>query len=810
MRTGSPRPPERLVTTRGRDAVFRLGRLLGAMSGAAYDTDVPVDPNGRTVPRGARTGPDHRCPRSGRTPSELVSWCVALCVSLIASRAGAQDAVADRAPAPVIEARSTAGAAITIDGVFDEPAWGTAPYATGFRERVPHPDRVPPVDTRFRVLFDDGALYFALEMEIVPGQIPRAIERTRDGTDLYADDVITLKIDARRDRRTTVGFSLNPAGTQLDYLAIDNGRLFRREVDLVWESAVRVLPDRWVAEVRIPATALGLSDVEEGSARVIGLNVSRDHAARIATYDWSRMPAEFGPWSALHYGEIHGVTGLGGGAPFFVTPYALVEHRGTPSDGTTPDGLRFAAGGEAQVRVFDDTWLEATLLTDFAQVDIDDALVNLDRFPLFFPERRPFFLTGLDVFEFGLAGVLTPFYSRRIGLDSRARPIPVLGGVKLYGRQGPVSFGLLDTVTDEGDHTINALAGRVRVRLDDGASYVGGIVVGRQPFRDGFGAMYGGETGNHTAVGADALWRTLDSRLELSTFVLGTTRDGEDADPTQTGEGIAAYGAVRYLGEWTQPRLYFLYQDEGLAPTLGFVRRRGVPRAVLEVPLVARPQHFFLRRLTLLATGVLETSASFDRLLTTTGSVSLDLESDGGWDLILYGAYAEDTVQREFEVVPGVVVPEGVYEGVTTSVALSTPDNFNPYVYASYGVSNAYFGGERHNGYAQVAWSPVPELRAVVSTDVYRVALRGVEPFFTYAINGLLRATPTTNLQGDLIARVDAESRTAILMARIRWRFAPGSDLFLVWREDMTYEPTLTSLERSLTAKVSYRIDGLL
>lgn len=715
---------------------------------------------------------------------------------------------------PSIDAVPCVGEPITIDGVLDERAWGRASYAGGFRERVPHPDHRPPVETRFRVLFDDDAIYFGLEMLHPPEQTPRQIERTRDGTDLYSDDAITLKIDARRDRRTTIGFSLNPAGTQLDYLAIDNGRVFRREVDVVWQSAVRVLPDRWIAEVRIPAVALGLSDVEDGAERTIGLNVSRDHAARIATYDWARMPAEFGPWSALHYGEIRGVTGLGGGAPYNVTPYALIEHRGASADGTTPDALRLAAGGESQLRLVNDTWLETTVLTDFAQVDLDDALVNLDRFPLFYPERRPFFLTGLDVFDFGVAGILQPFYSRRIGLDRGAHPIPVLLGTKLYGREGPVSFGLLDTITEEPGRSVNSLAGRVRVRLDDGASYVGAIVVGREPLWQSSGTE-DGAPGNHTSVGADALVRTLDQRLELSAFALGTTRDGPDTDPLTgeafgSGEGFAAFGQVRYLGTWTQPRAYFLYQDEGFAPALGFVRRAGVPRTVLELPVVARPPRtFFLRRVTLTATGVLETSASFDRVLTDQGSLTLDLESDAGWNVVLYGSYGEDTVQSDFEPVPDVTVTAGTYRGVTASLALATPDNFNPYVYASYAVSNAYFGGERHNGYGQIAWSPIPELRVIASADVYRVALRGTAPFFTYAINGLVRVTPLTTLQADLVARVDAESQRAIGMLRVRWRYAPGSDLFLVWREDMSYAPVLESV-RTLTVKVTYRIDGLL
>ncbi|MCZ7680668.1 MAG: DUF5916 domain-containing protein [Sandaracinaceae bacterium] len=191
------------------------------------------------------------------------------------------------------------------------------------------------------------------------------------------------------------------------------------------------------------------------------------------------------------------------------------------------------------MRLGRDTWLEATLLTDFSQVDLDDALVNLDRFPLFFPERRPFFLNGLDVFAAGVAGQLVPFYSRRIGLSPSGSALPVLGGAKLYGREGPVSFGVLDVLTDEasGAPATNDLAGRVRVSLDGRASYVGALVTSRVPFHWDLAPV--SARGAHVTYAADALVRLADERLELTAFGAGTARDDEP-DVRDGGEGAAA------------------------------------------------------------------------------------------------------------------------------------------------------------------------------------------------------------------------------------------------------------------------------
>ncbi|MEM6730717.1 MAG: DUF5916 domain-containing protein, partial [Myxococcota bacterium] len=403
---------------------------------------------------------------------------------------------------PELQAMPRGDEAIVIDGKLDEAIWESAPAGTDFVERVPIRQGRPPVATEFRVLYDPESLYVGVKLTHPIEEEPRGFELRRDNFRIFSDDTISLKFDVRRDKRATLGFVVNASGAEMDYVAVDRGS-FRVEFDVVWEVAVHRSEGAWFAEFRIPTLALGLP--ESSGERQIGLNLSRDHNARVATYDWSFLPPEFGPTYAERYGVIRGIEGMQSGRPLTLIPFATSGYRRDdrsrfPSD--TP--WTVGTGGDIQLRVGEDSWIEATVLTDFAQVDLDDQVVNLDRFPLFFPERRPFFLTGLDVFEFGDEGGTQQFFSRRIGLDDNALEVPLFFGAKSYGRSGDLRFGVLDVVT--GDNTTNWGIGRLRYNFGD-TSYVGALVTSFYDFD---------AERSETGLGADLNLRSFDERLQLT------------------------------------------------------------------------------------------------------------------------------------------------------------------------------------------------------------------------------------------------------------------------------------------------------
>ncbi|MEQ9078537.1 MAG: DUF5916 domain-containing protein [Sandaracinaceae bacterium] len=690
---------------------------------------------------------------------------------------------------------------ISLDGRLDEPDWARAPILGDFVERVPDPGGTPPVRTEARVLLDDGAVYVAVTSYLAPGETPRALELTRDSFRIWSDDAVTLKFDVRRDRRSTVGFAVNPAGAQIDFVALDNGRSFRREYDAVWEAGTHVREDAWVAEFRIPSAALRLPPGDEH--RIFGFNVTRDHNAEQATYDWSHLPPEFGAASALHYGDLGGLAGLGGGRILIVNPYVLAAWPARP-EWNMPLELR--AGGEVRTRLGEDIWGELTFLTDFAEVDLDSQVVNLDRFPLFFPERRPFFLTGLDVFQFGALEEAQLFFTRRIGLDASANPVPIYGGLKAYGREGIFSFGVLDVATGATDAQPAANWGVARLRANLGdASYVGALVGSRTNLSSEQGLFPSElDPSPHWSVGLDGLVRALDGRLELNGFGAFTHREGEDA-----AEGLAGRAEVRWRGEQWMPSLSALYLQEGFEPELGFLRRPAIAQGNASSPLVLRQPASGIRTLTVGVSGRVEASDTLDELLRLSGGWSIVLETDERLSFEADADYVQDVVREPFTLVNDVAIEAGEYRGVRAHIGFDTPDSRNPVLGLDVTAQNAFFGGSLYRADASVSAAFGAHFRAEVGASGALLDFREHDLIPTLALNSLLSVTPSPQLVIDAVGQLNTVQDRFIGMLRLRWRYLPGSDLFLVWREVVDYEGVVTT-EEQVTLKISYRYDAVL
>ncbi len=703
----------------------------------------------------------------------------------------------------VVHAHARGDAAIAIDGVLDEPVWHAAEEASHFVQREPRAGRRPPVDTHVRVLFDADALYVGIVCDLLPGEIPRALESRRDSGDIYAEDAVTVKLDVAHDRRTTIGFAVNPINTQLDFVATENGQNVRYEYDAVWESATSIGPHSWIAELRIPATALGLSDV--AGARLIGLNISRDQHARLSTDDWALMPPEFGPYSAQHYGDLVGVEGMGGGVPLSLAPYVLARYPGDLLH--VGDGLDLRAGGEARLRVGEDIWGELTVLTDFAQVDLDDPVNNLDRFPLFLPEKRPFFLSGLDVFDLGASGEAQLFFSRRIGLDAEGHEVPLFGGLKLYGHQGPVGFGLLDALTD--DPVTHWAVARTRLNIGKTA-HLGAMATARNRLEDlppvdpalpppldpppperGY------------SVGLDGSAR-IERRLDLSASASSAPVDGArlvDASSARIGASLE--------GEVAQPSASALWVGHAFDPDVGFVQRRGVLRLRGQVPLTLRPDALGLEAIFTGVTTRIDLDDRVDRRLTSLVDAWFDLDwPTWGFDSQL--EWREDVVESAFEVVPGLVVPPGAYRGLTATYDLWFSGRRNPSGGITYRGSNAFFGNTIHTIEPRVRVRFRRYARINLSASYSRIHTPDDRSFAAGTFTGTLSITPASTLAVDLVGQYESESRRHVGMLRARWRYLPGSDLFFVYRHELPTDRAGAPLEWSVTLKAAYRFDALL
>lgn len=679
---------------------------------------------------------------------------------------------------PSIAAHRLDGETVTLDGHLDDVAWRGAEWSSGFVERTPTPGAQPAVPTRFRVLYDRAAIYVGVEMTLAPGEVPVARELRRDSFAIYADDALTLKIDVRNDKRSTLGFGVNVAGAQIDYIALENGTSFRTEHDAVWQAATSVDETAWYAEVRLPAAALGLSAIE--GERIVGLQLSRDHNARIATYDWSPMPPEYGPVSAAHYGAIRGLKDMASGTPVSLIPYVLATH---------PNELK--AGGDAKIRIAEDLWGELTVFTDFAQVDLDDPVVNLDRFALFLPEKRPFFLAGLDVFDFGVSGATQLFFSRRIGLDDDGEEVPIYVGAKGYGRVGPVGLGLLEVITEDASFTVARVRAELakRVYLGTMATLVGTLGSSFDP---------------RWSFGVDARARTFDERLDLSGFVALTPK--ADAD---TEDELAGQVALNWVGESFMPQLGLRIVREAFDPDVGFVSRANIARIGGAAPYVYRTDWLGLTSLKINLSGRYDLDASFEDKLGYQGSLDTTVEWRNGWEFGLGADLTEDIVDESFDLFDDVTIAPGVYNGARVRANASLSSQKNPSGGAWYEFGNHFFGGtiQRLGGNAQVVFGRM--LRLSASPSLALIDLPGHDRKTTFTLVGVMTVTPTTDISADISFRLNTLSDSAILLSRIRWRYLPGSDAFLVYREDIDLDRASDST-RSITLKAAFRFDAVL
>lgn len=403
----------------------------------------------------------------------------------------------------------TGGEAPRIDGRLDDPAWQRVEWGSDFLQHQPDPGAPPSVETRFKILYDDDALYLAVHALDDPDQVARLLSR-RDG---FPGDWVEFNIDSYHDHRTAYSFTCSASGVRGDEFISNDGNHWDGSWDPVWQLETATVEDGWVAEVRIPLSQLRFSREDE---QVWGLQVQRRMYREQERSLWQPRRKDETGWVS-RFGEIHGIQGLTPGRRVELMPYGLSrgeldkEEPGNPfRDGQ--DGS-LAIGLDGKVGLGSNFTLDLTVNPDFGQVEADPSQVNLSAFETFFSERRPFFIEGRNILDFELSpaqagGPFTRdnlFYSRRIGrrpsvgvdLDSgEYADMPenssILGAAKLSGKTASGwSVGLLESVTGREQARIQGPGGERHQVVEPLTNYTVGRV--QKDFDRGntrFGAMF--------------------------------------------------------------------------------------------------------------------------------------------------------------------------------------------------------------------------------------------------------------------------------------------------------------------------------
>ena len=464
-----------------------------------------------------------------------------------------------------------------IDGNLDEPEWKGAAPAADFVQWRPVEGAPPTERTEFRILYDNDALYVGCIMH--DSNASTIVARLARRDDEVESDVISLRMDTFHDHQTNVEFTVNAAGVKTDILQYDDGKYEDASWDVVWDVETSVTPEGWVAEFKIPFRALRFSAQPE---QEWGFQVVRHISRKKESDYWVLIPKRESGWTS-RFGHLKGIRDIPAPANLEVLPYALGTARLVPPSPQYPDGREFAGNGGVDVKYRPTTGItvDAAFNPDFGQVEADPEVLNLSTFETFYPEKRPFFVEGSQIFQYQtFGGGSGLFYSRRIGKSigveapegghvlTEPRFATILGAAKISGKTaGGLSVGALEAVTgreharfqdsvgNRYDQIVEPLSNYSLVRLKQdvlNGSNIGVILTGVQ--RDGRVPSYTG--------GVDWILKTVDAAYRVDGFWAASHAqpNGEARDGSAGKIGFWKDGGEHWRGglslDYTSHRFY--------------------------------------------------------------------------------------------------------------------------------------------------------------------------------------------------------------------------------------------------------------
>ena len=652
-----------------------------------------------------------------------------------------------------------------LDGTLDDPIWQSAKAVVDFRQQEPNEGETATEKTEVRILYTRRAVYFGIRCyDSEPGKIA-ATELRRDVSQ-NLDDHFEILIDSSHDRRGGYVFQINPLGTQLDGLIVDEQGLgdstdFDSGWDGVWVSEARITSDGWTATVEIPFTTLNFT---ESQNVVWGLNFKRFIRRKNEEDLWSAYRRTYGITKVSQAGELTGITDIGTGRLFVVKPYGLAQY-----DKQDNQNAKFPLTGGLDLKygLRSNLVLNLTGNTDFADTDVDQVQFNLTPFKIFIPEKRQFFLENAGVFEFNLGDQDQLFFSRQIGIDPiTGQQVPINGGAKVTGTIGRLALGVMDVDTRSSGP--NPYANYSVVRLKEslwGGSYVGVMGIDK---RSGNVADPFNQTGG------------VDTRLVfLKDFVF----DGHLAGTQSLGNpsGASDVGAsLHYKSNWLEAIASRRKIGPNFNPELGFIERTDSNQEYGDETFKVRPEIKGIRELQF--EGFIFHSPDTQGVVQTQewqGTFRAEFHN---------GAYTDDDIADVFtqrittplNIYKNIFIPNGLYHFARHQLTYGSRLD-RRFTYNFFERFGSYYGGTLNEFRVRATYRPTARFSASLVQTWNRFRLpQGDFSVDLASLQGNYSFSRFLSLSSTL--QMDTANTQAMSAnIRLRYNYRPDSDLFVIY-----------------------------
>ena len=682
-----------------------------------------------------------------------------------------------------------------LDGVLDEEAWLTAAIIDDFVQQEPAEGEPATERTIVRLMYDARSIYIGVEAYNSQAGGVIATEMRRDSPRMLDEDNVQLIFDTFRDSRSGYMFVTNPLGAKLEQQISEEGEGGRRgnssninrDWDGVWDVASRQTDEGWVSEIAVPMVTLRFPEAE---TQRWGFNMMRNIRAKNEQVFWAPIPKAYTLTKISLGGTLSGLGQVSRGMDLRITPYALAGGR-QDRVAADLDGSGFNdVGVDVKYGVTSGLNLDLTLNTDFAQVEVDEQQVNLTRFPLFFPEKRDFFLENAGMFsvknEGGTRQLSDLFFTRRIGLAG-GQPVPIIGGARLTGKVNRHNIAVMNIQTQEalGNPGQNFFVGRYSRDIFS-RSKVGGIVV------------------NKEAIGDSQYNRTfaVDTSLALHQFFTVTGFLAKTESPGLSGSDAA--GHVNAL--WRSPsyRMYAEYTDiqDNFNAEVGFVPRVGIRRSKLHVEWDPRPGRWNIRQMDPMW-NIEYTTDQHNRLLTRRLHNMIGFYFEDGSELVVMYNDIFEQLDVPFEITDDVTIPAGTYRFGQPRLRYSTDPSQRLYGGLEYS-PHTFFAGTRNDYSGTLGLRASSRIATEATFSRSEVDLPGGA--FTADLASLrvdYALSPEMTLR--TLTQYNSTTDSVSTSVRFNWIYFPGSDLYVAYdelRADLPGVPWLQN--RQLAIKMTY------
>ncbi|MGD8807996.1 MAG: DUF5916 domain-containing protein [Gammaproteobacteria bacterium] len=746
----------------------------------------------------------------------------AVVISLIAAGAHGQTDLQDPGVKSVQMVRTATPP--VIDGVLDDPVWANAAFIDNLHQVDPVEYAEPFERTEIFLLYDDDALYVGIKLYDDPDEI--TAQNLRQNDSVGQDDRIFVTIDPFNDQRSGYYFGLNPNGVRMDGI-YQNVTEFYSAWDSIYYAEAGRFDEGWIAEFEIPFKSISF----DPNTDTWGLNFSRSVVRKNEVIAWVTRNRQYNPAVS---GIATGFEGLKQGIGLEVVPSVSginsKEFHASAADSTNSD---LEPSLDVAYRLTPSMNASLTVNTDFSATEVDDRQVNLDRFGLFFPEKRDFFLREADIFEFGNIGVNPntvyaigtgvqngrPFFSRRIGLSPSGAPVDLDYGGKISGRVGKWEIGALSIRQDAYEYSqalTNPVTGQpanvtanvaadnlsvIRARAGVGAeSTVGFILTEGDPRSNVENRLYG----------FDYLYRNSrlpgGRRLEAEAWLQKSETGSPDNSPILDDDNMAAGVGIRVpSASGVRGGAGFKRYERNFNPALGFLNRRGVDETTMDIGYTFRPDRGPVQQLLISLDA-----QRFERIDGELQSQSINfrpfqIANRTGDRLIMVNRVLKENLVVPFEISPGIVIPVGEYQFRSTGMLVQFSEH-RKFAGRIRITDWSFYDGTRQEQLGEIIWRPSAKFRAKLSYDYTEIDLpQGA--FETRLVSTGIDYVFSSTFSWVNLIQYDNVSETTGINMRLHWIPEAGRELFFVVNhnlQDFDRDNTFESQAADFTVKYTH------